>query len=289
MAQGRGGREGARLARAGAVEEGKRPPARAAEAATTDTAPGGAAGGAARREQEVEEGPPRQEGHGPEDARHARNSRRDGTRLRKPDMHIDAPFCVPLSCRRMKAARPPRLARAVLLSFVAAASLFVGPAVSAQTFALGAGGGILNDTGSAENLKNFSTGAGYGFVEMTLDPGVLLQARYTRMQLPPSAENGPDIDVDAATLTIAYLFKEDWWQAGFVAGGGGYFLRPKSPGEGQVETDPAESVFGLNGGLLTVFTVNRNLTIRLEAVGHLIRDVSNRKPVIVSAAVAWKF
>ena len=65
---------------------------------------------------------------------------------------------------------------------------------------------------------------------MTLEPGVLMQARYTRMQLPPSAENGPDIDVDAATLTIAYLFKEDWWQAGFVAGGGGYFLNPKDPG-----------------------------------------------------------
>ena len=61
---------------------------------------------------------------------------------------------------------------------------------------LTAGGGILNDTGSAENLKNFSTGAGFGFVEVTLEPGIRMQARYTRMLLPPSAENGPDIDVD---------------------------------------------------------------------------------------------
>ena len=37
-------------------------------------------------------------------------------------------------------------------------------------------------------------------------------------------------------------------------------------------TDPDESVFGLNGGLLTVFTVNRKIDIRLEAVGHLLRD-----------------
>jgi len=189
----------------------------------------------------------------------------------------------------MKAPRPPRLVRAALLSLLAAASVLVGPAVSAQTFAIGAGGGILNDTGSAENLKSFSTGAGYGFVEMTLDPGILMQARYTRMKLPATAENGPNIDVDAATLSIAYLFKEDWWQAGFVMGGGGYFLQPKDPGAGQVVTDPAESVFGLNGGLLTVFTVNRKINIRLEAVGHLIRDMSDRKPVIVSVAVAWKF
>ncbi len=124
---------------------------------------------------------------------------------------------------------------------------------------------------------------------MKLEPGVLMQARYTRMQLPPSAENGPDIDVDAATLTIAYLFKEDWWQAGFVAGGGGYFLNPKDPGPGQVVTDRDESVFGLTGGLLTVFTVNRKIDIRLEAVGHLLRDSNSRKPVIVSAAVAWRF
>jgi len=107
--------------------------------------------------------------------------------------------------------------------------------------------------------------------------------------LPPTAENGPDIDVDAVTLSIAYLFKEDWWQAGFVVGGGGYFLNPKDPGTGQVVTDPSESVFGLNGGLLTLFTVSRKVNIRLEAVGHLIRDTSRRKPVVVSAAVAWRF
>ena len=189
----------------------------------------------------------------------------------------------------MKAPRPPRRARVVLLALLPVASVLVAPAASAQMFAVGAGGGILNDTGSAANLDNFSTGAWYGFVEMTLDPGILMQARYTRMKLPPSAENGPDIDVDAATLSIAYLFREDWWQAGFVLGGGGYFLNPKAPGSGQVVTDPDESVFGLNGGLLTVFTVNPRINIRLEAVGHLIRDVSSRKPVIVSAAVAWRF
>ena len=288
-AEGRRRREGARLARVVPVEEGNRLPARAAEAATSDTAPGGAAGGAARREQEVEEDPPGQEGNGPEGARHGRNSRRDGSHLRKRDMHIDAPFSVPLSCRRMKAPRPPRPGYAALLFLLASASVLSCSAAFAQTFAIGAGGGILNDTGSAENLKSFSTGAGFGFLEMTLEEGILMQARYTRMKLPPSAEDGPDIDVDAATLSVAYLFKEDWWQAGFVLGGGGYFFHPKDPGAGQVVTDPAESVFGLNGGLLTVFTVNPKFNIRLEAVGHLIRDMSDRKPVIVSAAVVWNF
>ena len=190
----------------------------------------------------------------------------------------------------MRSLRPSRLARAALLALLPATLLAVAPAASAQKSSLGAGGGILNDAGSAENLKNFSTGSGHAFVEMSLDPGIVMQARYTRMLLPPTAESGPDIDVDAATLSIAYLFKEDWWQAGLVAGGGGYFLRPRAPGAGQqVETDPRESVFGLHGGLLTVFTVNRRIDLRVEAIGHLIRDVSRRKPVIVSAAVAFRF
>ena len=63
----------------------------------------------------------------------------------------------------------------------------------------------------------------------------------------------------------------------------------RAPEPDRSSTDPSESVFGWNGGLLTVFAVNRNVDLRLEAVGHLIRDVSRRKPVIVSAAVAWKF
>lgn len=165
----------------------------------------------------------------------------------------------------------------------------VTPSASAQVFAVGAGGGIVNDEGSAENLKNFSSGAGFGFVEMALEPGLLMQARYSRLRLPPTAQDGPDVNVDAATLSIAYLFQEAWWQGGFVVGGGGYWLRPKTPGAGQVVTDPSQSVFGLNGGLLTIFTVNNRFDVRLEAIGHLVRDASRRKPIVVSAAFAYKF
>lgn len=189
----------------------------------------------------------------------------------------------------MNSHRLSRRLRAATLVLHSAAVLATAPAAVGQTFAIGAGGGLLNDEGSAENLKNFSTGAGYGFVELALDSGVLMQARYTRMRLPASVENGPDIDVDAATLSIAYLFHEDWWQAGFVAGGGGYWLGPKAPGAGQVVTDESTSRFGWNGGVLAIFAAGRNLDLRVEAVGHLIRDPSRRKPIVVSAAVAWKF
>ena len=189
----------------------------------------------------------------------------------------------------MNATRLTRLLRAALLALLPVASLAVAPRAGAQVFAVGAGGGILNDEGSAESLKSFSTGAGYGFVEVALEPGLLMQARYTRMRLPASGANGPEIDVDAATLSIAYLFREDWWQGGFVLGGGGYWLGPRDPGPGQVVTDESTSRLGWNGGLLTIFSLGRNADVRLEAVGHLIRDENRRKPVVVSAAVAWRF
>ena len=201
------------------------------------------------------------------------DSRREGTRLRMPSMYIDAPFSVPLSCRRMRTLCLPRLARAALTFLLAASFVLVGSAVSAQTFAIGAGGGILNDTESAANLDNFSTGAWYGFAEMALDPGILMQARYTRMQLPPSAENGPDIDVDAATLTIAYLFKEDWWQAGFVDGGRRLFPPSEGPRRrAGRDRSLRVRVRAERRVARTVFTVNRQINIRLEAVGHLLRD-----------------
>ena len=189
----------------------------------------------------------------------------------------------------MNAPRPSRRLRSALLALLPAAVLATAPAATAQTFAIGAGGGLLNDEGSAESLKNFSTGAGFGFVEVALERGLLMQARYTRMKLPPSAENGPDVDVDAATVSIAYLFREDWWQAGLVVGGGGYWLGPRDPGPAQVVTDESTARFGLTGGLLTIFELGRNADVRLEAIGHLIRDVNRRKPIVVSAAVAWKF
>ena len=189
----------------------------------------------------------------------------------------------------MRTSHLPSRARAALLAFLPVALLSVAPTATAQVFAAGVGGGIVNDEGSAENLKNFATGAGFGFIEVSLEPGIVMQGRYTHFQLPPTGENGPDINVDAGTLTIAYLFKEDWWQGGFFAGGGGYRLNPKEPGDGQVVTDPSETVFGLCGGLITVFTVNPRFDIRLEAIGHLIRDVSRRKPIIASVAVGYKF
>lgn len=189
----------------------------------------------------------------------------------------------------MRAPLPARSARVPLLALLAFAFLSTAPAALAQTFALGAGGGVVNDTETLESIDDFSTGAGYAYLEAVVQPGVHLQGRYTRMTLPPAADGGFDTDVDAATVTVAYLFNEGWWRAGFVGGVGAYFLKSQTAGLDQAVRDTSESVFGWNGGLLTVFTVNRQWDVRLEAVWHLIQDEARRKPLVVSASVSWKF
>lgn len=189
----------------------------------------------------------------------------------------------------MSSPRPTPPARSLLLALLPLAFLALAPAAGAQTFALGAGGGLLNDTKALESVDDFSETAGFAYLEMSLEPGLLLQARYTRTTLPPSETAASETDLDAATLSVAYLLNEGWWKAGFVGGVGAYFLRGETVGLGTVPVETSESVFGLNLGVLTVFEVSRRWDVRLEAIGHLIRDEAKRKPIVVSASVSYRF
>ena len=189
----------------------------------------------------------------------------------------------------MKASRTARFAQAFLPALLVLVSLVISPAASAQAFAVGAGGGVVNDTESLRSVDDFSTGAGYAYLEAVLQPGVHLQGRYTRMKLPPSYAGGFDTDVDAATVSVAYLFNEGWWRAGFVGGVGAYFLRSKVGGLDGTITNTSESVLGGSGGLLTVFTVDRHWDLRVEGAWHLIRDEARRKPLVVSASLSYRF
>lgn len=189
----------------------------------------------------------------------------------------------------MRASRPARFARAFLPALLVLASVAAAPAASAQYFAVGAGGGVVNDTEAFRSVDDFSTGAGYAYLEAVLQPGVHLQGRYTRMKLPPAYAGGFDTDVDAATVSVAYLFNEGWWRAGFVGGVGAYFLRSKMGSLDGSITSTSESAFGGSGGLLTVFTMDRRWDLRVEGVWHLLRDEARRKPLVVSASVSYRF
>jgi hypothetical protein len=179
---------------------------------------------------------------------------------------------------------PRALAPALL-----AAALFAAAPARGQTFAVGGGLFAVNDVGSAAITRGFSTWGGSLFGEMTLDKHVTLQLRGARFAVRGSGSDAPNIDITAATLTCSYLFDEDWFKAGLMAGLGGYFLRPQSPGPGQGVVDVSEDAFGWTGGLVTIFEVGQKFDIRVQALGHLIRTSAARKPIEIGLAAAYHF
>jgi hypothetical protein len=195
----------------------------------------------------------------------------------------------------------PRNARALALAAVLAALSVPSAAQvtrpSEFPFAVGAGGSFVNDTGQASDVKAFSTGGFHAFAEVVLDPGVLLQVRYENFLLPGSVASppfeppisGPRVEVNAGNISVGYVFRETWWEAGLFGGVGVYSLSPRASPAGQAPTDVDETVIGWHGGLLTVFQIARRWDLRLEAAGYLLRTDSSHKPVLIGASLAYHF
>ena len=166
-------------------------------------------------------------------------------------------------------------------------------------FAVGAGGFAVTDTGRPADVKTFSTGGFRIFADVELEPGVFLQARYEKFILPGSAvaappfqqaaSDSPKVDVNGGSLSVGYLFREAWWQAGLVAGVGVFRLAPRDPEAGQVPADVNETVIGWHAGLLTIFRIARRLDFRIDATGYLLRSDSSHKPILLGASLAYHF
>jgi hypothetical protein len=199
----------------------------------------------------------------------------------------------------------PAMTRRITRAF-ALAALFaaLSSPVAAQTtrlaefpFAVGAGGSSVNDTGRSADVKAFSTGGFHAFAEVVLEAGVLLQVRYENFLLPGTASStpfqpavsGPRVKVDAGNVTVAYVFREEWWEAGLFGGVGIYGLAPRSPEAGQTPVDVRETVVGWNGGVLLVFQLARRWDLRVEGAGYLLRSDLSTKLVRVGGSLAYHF
>ncbi len=171
------------------------------------------------------------------------------------------------------------------------------PRTMSLPFAVGAGGEWVTDNGRASDVKAFSNGGWHAFGEVVLEQGVVLQFRYMHFALPGTpvvppfgaATSAPDVNVNAGLASVGYLFREPWWDAGFVAGAGVYGLRPKAPTGNQTSTDVKETVIGWHAGLLTAFHVAARWDVRLEATAFLLRTDANHKPITIGGSVAYHF
>jgi hypothetical protein len=185
-----------------------------------------------------------------------------------------------------------------LLAAASSARAQIGPPrTQVLPFAVGVGGEWVTDNGRASDVKAFSNVGFYAFGEMVLEPGVLLQFRYTSFSLPGTPvvpplgapTSAPDVRVNAGLASVGYLFREPWWDAGLFGGVGVYGLNPKTPSGDQTSTDVKETVIGWHAGLITAFHVAAHWDLRVEATAHLLRTDANHKPITLGGSVVYHF
>jgi hypothetical protein len=199
-----------------------------------------------------------------------------------------------------QAMRPIRrlAASLVLLAAASSAPAQMGPPrTQGFAFAVGAGGEFVTDTGRASDVDAFSNGGWHAFGEVVLEKGVVLQLRYMNFSLPGTPvvppfgvpTSAPDVKVNAGLMSVGYLYREPWWDAGLVAGVGLYDLKPNAVSGDQTSTDVQETVVGWHAGLLAAFHVAARWDLRLEVTAFLLRTDANHKPITVGGSVAYHF
>jgi hypothetical protein len=187
-----------------------------------------------------------------------------------------------------------------LLAAALSARAQVGPPRTQQfPFAVGAGGEWVTDNGRASDVKAFSNGGWHVFGEVALETGVFLQMRYMSFALPGTPVDpvfgvgtpttAPDVKVNAGLMSVGYLFREPWWDAGLFGGVGVYSLDPKPLEAGQSSTDVKETVIGWHGGVMTAFHISARWDLRLEATAYLLRTDANHKPITLGGSVSYHF
>jgi hypothetical protein len=182
-----------------------------------------------------------------------------------------------------------RRCRRLLISgaFVVLASI-AAPS-RAQVFAVGGGGMLSNDGLSTAGPSSFSKGGYFGFLEMHLEMDTAIQLRVGKFRLPGKESDSPDVSVTEASLTVSYLFKENWFAAGFYGGGGVFRVVPDDPTAVQSPADPRENVWGLKGGVVTVVRLVKNFEFRLEGGVTYLAATYNHSPIVLGAGLSYRF
>jgi hypothetical protein len=210
----------------------------------------------------------------------------------RKDADVDASAPIPLCCPAMHETALSRRRRRILFAGILALALASAGAAPAQVFAVGAGGTIQNDGASGSAPSSFSKGGYFGFAEVRLEPATAVQLRFASFRLPGKEVDSPDLSVTEVSVTVSYLFREDWFEAGFYGGGGYFKLKPDSPTAIQTPSDVNENVWGLKGGVITIFNIVKvkGLDFRLEGgITYIAGSYAQHTPIVLGAAFGYRF
>ncbi len=182
-----------------------------------------------------------------------------------------------------------RCRRLLLAGAVALALVSLAAPSRAQVYEVGAGGTLQNDTASGGGPSSFSKGGYFGFGEIHLDMDTRLQLRVASFRLPGKLSDSPGLSVTELSLTGMYLFRENWFSAGFYGGIGVFRIAPDSPTADQTAYDPRESVWGLKGGVLTLIRLEKRIDLRLEGGVTYLASTYGHSPITLGAAISYRF
>jgi hypothetical protein len=182
-----------------------------------------------------------------------------------------------------------RFRRLLISGVLSIALVSVAAPSRAQVFAVGGGGTLSNDGANTGGPSSFSKGGYFGFLEMQLELDTAIQLRGGKFRLPGKLTGSPDLTVTEASLTISYLFKENWFEAGFYGGGGIFRVVPDDPTAIQSPADLRENVWGLKGGVLTVVHLVKNFDLRLEGGVTYLAATYTHSPIVLGAGLSYRF
>lgn len=187
-------------------------------------------------------------------------------------------------------------------SLAASIVLFVAATARAQTWQVGATAGIVNDVEKHVRLDQFGREDFNVFADVETDEHVLF--RMTVGTLRVNGSNGgkvlsaspnpvlPDLPdrINYLTLGAAYEYVEGTFTSGLFAGFGGYRIEPESTSSSfENFRDPAQTVWGLHGGVDASLKVSQHLFFLARFTYHNIRSASGRSLVTANAGAGYRF
>lgn len=183
-----------------------------------------------------------------------------------------------------------RCLRVIPFAFLLAAA---APA-AAQSFSAGGGGGAIADQGRNVTDNGLGHFGGYLFLEASLESygarhDVLVQGRGEFVTLPGGAPGAPEIRVNSGLLMVTYRYREEWWEAGLLAGLGVFGLSPRAPEPDQVAAETSQTVFGWCAGAQSVFRMTRRLDFRIEASYQVPQTRLDHKFFFLSGGLGYRF
>ncbi|MFN2634279.1 MAG: hypothetical protein ABR610_12765 [Thermoanaerobaculia bacterium] len=192
----------------------------------------------------------------------------------------------------------------VRILVLAAGALLWGLPAFAQTWALGASLGTVNDVSHKFSFEEFRSRDLSVWGEFSLDERVQLRGTYGSLRTTGANSNrvvtdgtgvnflAPELRsrVDYGTIGVSYEFWEGDYTSGLFGGLGGYRIKPdRAPAGFESFADPKETVLGFHVGIDGSLRVWRHLSVVGRLTVHAFKSGESRAILTADGGLTYRF